>query len=248
MASKFERIARWCRTLLAKLYSSLRRFPETLLMCAATVTVLIILVHSDSEPGTQAGELLTRLAAVLALGVPLSLCIKVFLERARFLKIPLKILIYAAAAAGLALYFFFLLPHFSIVTVSRYVAISLALYLAFTFIPYFFRRQNYELYVIRLFISFLITYLFAAILYGGLAAILATINYLFSAGISEKIYLDIWLIVAGIFAPAFFLADIPSADEEVEPENYPKVISVLLSYIVIPLILAYCAILYVYFV
>jgi len=248
MASKFERIARWCRTLLAKLYSSLRRFPETLLMCAATVTVLIILVHSDSGRYAQAGELLTRLAAVLALGVPLSLCIKVFLERARFLKIPLKILIYAAAAAGLALYFFFLLPHFSIVTVSRYVAISLALYLAFTFIPYFFRRQNYELYVIRLFISFLITYLFAAILYGGLAAILATINYLFSAGISEKIYLDIWLIVAGIFAPAFFLADIPSADEEVEPENYPKVISVLLSYIVIPLILAYCAILYVYFV
>lgn len=248
MASRFERIVRWFRALLAKLYSSLRRFPETLLLCAATVTVIIILVHSDSEPGTQAGELLTRLAAVLALGIPLSLCIKVFLERAKLLKIPLKILIYAAAAAGLALYFFFLLPDFTMVTVSRYVAISLALYLAFTFIPYYYRRQNYELYVIRLFISFLITYLFAAILYGGLSAILATINYLFSAGISEKIYIDIWFIVAGIFAPAFFLADIPSGDQDLEPEGYPKVISVLLSYIVIPLILAYCAILYVYFV
>ncbi|HOL15065.1 MAG TPA: DUF4153 domain-containing protein, partial [Bacillota bacterium] len=53
---------------------------------------------------------------------------------------------------------------------------------------------------------------------------------------------------AGIFAPAFFLADIPSGDQDLEPEGYPKVISVLLSYIVIPLILAYCAILYVYFV
>lgn len=248
MTTKRERLLMFGKTLLAKLFSSLQRFPETLLMCAATVTVLIFLVHGKPGTGMEFGESLERLAAVLALGIPLSLCIKVFFERASFLKIPLRILIYIAAAAGLALYYFFLLKDFGMVSMSRYVAVSLALYLAFTFIPYFYRRQNYELYVIKLFISFLITYLFASILYGGLSAILATINYLFSANISEKIYIDIWLIVAGIFAPAFFLADIPESDRELEPESYPKVISVLLSYIVMPLILAYCAILYVYFV
>lgn len=248
MTTRRERLVKFGKTLLAKLFSSLQRFPETLLFCAATVTVLIFLVHGKPGTGVEFEESLGRLAAVLALGIPLSLSIKVFFERAKFLKIPLKILIYAAAAAGLTLYYFFLLQDFSMVSLSRYVAISLALYLAFTFIPYFYRRQNYELYVIRLFISFLITYLFAAILFGGLSAILATINHLFSAGISEKIYIDIWLIVAGIFAPAFFLADIPKGDREVEPESYPRVISVLLSYIVMPLILAYCAILYVYFV
>ena len=72
MASKLERIIKWCRTMLAKLYSSLRRFPETLLMCAATVTAHLILNHGQSIWGVQHGEYLARLAAVLALGVPLS--------------------------------------------------------------------------------------------------------------------------------------------------------------------------------
>lgn len=248
MITRRERLLRLGKALLARLFVSLQRFPETLLFCAATVLVLMLLVHVKAGPVTEFEKTLGRLAAVLALGIPLTLSIRVFFERAGFLKMPLKILICAAAAAGLALYYFYLLQDFSMVSLSRYVAVSLALYLAFTFIPYFYRRPNYELYVIRLCISFLVTYLFAAILFGGLAAILATINYLFSAGISEKVYIDIWLIVAGIFAPAFFLADIPEGDREVEPESYPRVISVLLSYIVVPLILAYCAILYVYFV
>ncbi len=226
----------------------MQRFPETLLFCTATVIVLIFLNHGTSGANAKLGENLKRLAAVLALGIPLSLCIKIFFERAPFLKMPIKILVYVAAGAGLVLYYLFLLQDFSMVSVSRYVAISLALYLAFTFIPYFYRRPNYELYVIKLFISFLVTYLYAAILFGGLSAILATINYLFSANIPGTLYLDIGLVVAGIFAPAFFLAEIPAGDLNFEPQSYPKVLFVLLSYIVIPLIMAYCAILYAYFV
>lgn len=214
MTTKRERLLMFGKTLLAKLFSSLKRFPETLLICAATVTVLIILNHGNLGAGMESSESLRRLAAVLALGIPLSLCIKVFFERAPFLKIPLKILIYIAAAAGLLIYYFFLLQDFDMVAVSRYAAIILALFLAFTFIPYFFRRQNYELYVIKLFISFLITYLYAAILFGGLSAILATISYLFSVNVPSELYLDIWLVVAGIFAPAFFLADIPEGDRK----------------------------------
>lgn len=247
MTKRCEKLLMISKALLKKVLASLQRFPETLLICAATALVLILLNHGGTGGEIKTGEYLERLAAVLALGIPLSLCIKVFFERASFLKIPLKTVIYIAAAAGLALYYIFLLKDFEMVALSRYVAINLALYLSFTFIPYFYRRQNYELYVIRLFISFLITYLFAAVLFGGLSAILATINYLFSAGIAGKIYLDIWLVVAGIFAPAFFLAGIPRRDEEIRIDSYPKVISILLSYIVMPLILAYCAILYVYF-
>lgn len=225
----------------------MQRFPETLLFCTATVIVLIFLNHGTSGANAELGENLKRLAAVLALGIPLSLCIKIFFERAPFLKMPIKILVYLAAGAGLVLYYLFLLQDFNMVSVSRYVAISLALYLAFTFIPYFYRRPNYELYMIKLFISFLVTYLYAAILFGGLSAILATINYLFSANIPGTLYLDIGLVVAGIFAPAFFLAEIPAGDLNFEPQSYPKVLFVLLSYIVIPLIMAYCAILYAYF-
>jgi hypothetical protein len=143
------------RTFTARFFSGLQRFPETLLFCTATVIVLIFLNHGTSGANAELGENLKRLAAVLALGIPLSLCIKIFFERAPFLKMPIKILVYLAAGAGLVLYYLFLLQDFNMVSVSRYVAISLALYLAFTFIPYFYRRPNYELYMIKLFISFL---------------------------------------------------------------------------------------------
>lgn len=216
-------------------------------MCAATAVVLIILNHGVPGAGDYPFDSLQRLAAVLALGIPLSLCLQVWFERTPALKLPSKILIYIAAAAGLVLYYLFLLKDFGTVSLQRYVAVSLSLYLAFTFIPYFYRRQNYEHYVIKLGVSFSITYLFASVLFGGLAAILATVNYLFSARISAHTYLDIWIIVVGIFAPAFFLADIPGKDRELDLESYPKVLGLLLGYILVPLILAYSAILYAYF-
>ena len=95
------------------------------------------------------------------------LCLKLIFERGAFSKIASRVLVYIAAAGGLVLYYFYLLQDFEMVSLSRYGAVTLALYLAFTFIPYFYRRQNYELYVIKLFISFLITYLFATVLFGA---------------------------------------------------------------------------------
>ncbi|HOL18450.1 MAG TPA: hypothetical protein PLY40_09235 [Bacillota bacterium] len=104
MTTRRQRLRMFGKTLLVKLFSSLQRFPETLLCCAATVTVLMFLVHGKPGPDGELEESLGRLAATLALGIPLSLSIKVFFERARFLKIALKILIYTAAAAGLDLH------------------------------------------------------------------------------------------------------------------------------------------------
>ena len=179
------------------------------------------------------------------LGIP-SLCIKVFLERVS-LQRAIIVLIYLAALAGLSLYYLFLLKDFGMVAISRYTAVSLALYLAFAYIPYFYRKGDFELYVIRLLLSFLVTYLYASILYAGLAAILLTTGYLFPVYIPEELYLDLWLITAGVLAPAFFLADIPGEDRALLPESYPRVLQVLLSYIVMPLILAYSLILYAYF-
>lgn len=85
------------------------------------------------------------------------------------------------------------------------------------------------------------------VLYAGFAAILFTINQLFSINISHKVYLDILLVVSGIFAPAFFLADIPQIGEEMHIDNYSKVLKVLLLYIVMPIIVIYTVILYAFF-
>lgn len=236
----------WCRTLSQKLLASLRRFPVTVLICAITAAELIIFNHTQAYLDAAPRDFLIRLALVSALGIPLSLCIKVLCERTPFRR-AIRVLIYLAALAGLILYYLFLLQDFGVVAISRYMAVSLALYFAFAYIPYFYRRENFELYVIRLLLSFLVTYLYASILYGGVAAILLSTDYLFPVDIPEELYFDLWFIVAGVLAPAFFLADIPGGEHDPLPKGYPKVLQVLLSYIVMPLILAYSLMLYAYF-
>jgi hypothetical protein len=86
------------------------------------------------------------------------------------------------------------------------------------------------------------------VLFLGLAAILSSINFLFNANISGNVYFDIWVIVAGVFAPAYFLANIPGHVDELDPDDYSNIIRILLQFIVTPLLTAYSMVLYAYFV
>jgi hypothetical protein len=77
---------------------------------------------------------------------------------------------------------------------------------------------------------------------------LFTIDKLFAANISSKLYFDIFLVVAGIFSLGYFLSGIPGQRDEIQPDSYPKVLRILLQSIVMPLTAAYSAILYAYFI
>ncbi len=230
-----------------KLIMSTKRFPETIFLSVATVVTLIYMNHLDYS-NLNLREDLTRIAMVLAIGIPLSLCIKVFFERKKDLNKVTKLVIYLGAITLLILYYSFMLVEMNDLSISRYIAYSISLYLAFSFIPYYFKEENYEFYVVTLFNRFVTTYLYSAILFLGLAAIIVTINILFTVDISGRIYFDIWLIVAGVFAPAFFLGDIPTFGQKLNISEYSKVLKVLLLYIVMPLVVAYSSILYVYFI
>ncbi|MDD3315522.1 MAG: DUF4153 domain-containing protein, partial [Syntrophaceticus sp.] len=197
---------------------------------------------------TNLTETLYRITMILALGIPLSLCLKLFWERKGNGKPSALIGLYSAGFVMLLLYYFFLLNTLDMVSITRYIGVSLALYLAFLFIPYLPRREQFEMYVIRLGTGFCITVIYAAVLYLGLAAILFTIDQLLGIQIAGKAYFYVWLFVACLFAPAYFLADIPLQDEQLEQKNYLKLLRVLLLYIVMPLLTAYTAILYIYFV
>ena len=232
------------KKLLHKLLLSLRRFPEALLFCVLTVMTLIILNHM----GTEYDEGLRRIAMVFALGIPVSLSIKMLFETITSLKHLTRLLIYLGAALGLVLYYTFWLENMKMVSTLRYLLVTFALYLLFTFIPYIYKKKGYELYVITLASRFFVTYLYSAVLFVGLAAIIFTINELFSANLPERLYLDIWLLAAGVFAPAFFLADIPKAGEELQVTNYSKVLKLLLLYIVMPIVATYTLILYAFFI
>lgn len=231
--------------MLQKLVGSIKRFPEAVILAASTTAILIALNHTNFVD-SELNEMLGRIAMVLALGIPLSLCLRVLFEKLPTIKNNTKLLTYFLSALGLLLYFTYLLPDYEINTVTRYIALSLALYCGFAFIPYIGKRPGFEQHVVILIRQFLITALYSLVLFIGLIATVFTVDQLLFK-LPSRIYLDIWLMVVGLFAPTFFLSDIPIMGEDLSEVDYSKVLKALLFFIVMPLITVYTLILYFYF-
>jgi len=238
-----NKIKMFLGTITSKLSTGIKRFPEAIFFAAATVVTLISINHGDYN----SNDVLERIAMILALGIPASLCVKMLIEKTNG-SIQRRVIMMIGIIGALVLYYMFLLQEINVVTSSRYIATTLALYLLFAVIPYCARKNHFELYLVNLFTRFFVTYLYAFILFLGLAFTLFTINTLFNLDLTYKLYFDMWLIVVVIFAPAFFLADIPTFEENQEYDEYSKVLKVLILYIVMPIIVVYTAILYAYFI
>jgi len=230
------------------LYLSIKRFPYALSFSTLTTITIIILINIGNSYDSVTIDMLKRIAMTLALGYPLYLCLKVIFESGINVTRINKIVCRLLAAVFLLSYFFFLLSELDKVSISRYTAVTLALYLLFLVIPYFYKRNNFEIYVVKLFSRLSITLIYAVVLYSGLAITLFTINKLLDIPISSELYVSTWLIVIGIFAPIFLLAGIPRQNEIIDIKEYPKLFEILLLYIVMPLITVYTSILYIYFV
>ena len=99
----------------------------------------------------------------------------------------------------------------------------------------------------RLFTQAVVAVLFSAVLFMGLAAITAAVDYLFSLDLSHRVYLHTWFVMAGTVAPFLFMAGIPEPGEIIPTGDYPKVLSNLIVYVVTPVLTVYTFILYLYF-
>lgn len=230
------------------LSSSLKRFPYALVFSTLSAILLIFLVNITSNYELKTIEIFERLAMTMALGFPLFLSIKTTFERKTEIKVIHKIIMKIIAITLLFGYYFFLSEDLNMVTISRFIAINLSLYLLFLIIPYFYKKQNFELYVLKIFTRLAITFIYSIILTAGLFITLFTIDKLLNIPIAEELYISTGLVVIGIFAPIFLLAEIPKPNEELNLNNYPAIFKILLLYIVMPLISVYTSILYIYFI
>ncbi|HCQ91025.1 MAG TPA: DUF4153 domain-containing protein, partial [Clostridium sp.] len=127
--------------------NSIKRFPVSILLslCCAILLIYISELGYDVNPDIR--ENLMKLVRIFALGIPLSLCIKLFFERLKEYKRITIFLAYIGGSILLILYYLFLLNDFKMVSMTRYFSVTLILYLAFLFIPYISKKDNFELYV-----------------------------------------------------------------------------------------------------
>jgi len=227
--------------------NSLKRFPQTIGISTICVVLLIYMSEKTITSGGDFVETLRRITMVIALGIPLSLSIKLFFERFESFNKVLIYITYAGSTLLLVLYYYFFLQDIGMISISRYIGFNLILYLVFLFISYVPNSDGFEYFVIKVFTRFFTTILYSLVLYLGLAAILFTTDKLLGVSIKGEFYYYTYLIVAGIFAPTFFLAGIKAKHEVLTIKEYSRLLMVLVLYIIMPLICIYTIILYIYF-
>jgi hypothetical protein len=98
-----------------------------------------------------------------------------------------------------------------------------------------------------LFLRFLTSVLYSAVLYLGLAAAIGALNFLFNFEFEWDTFFILWIWIAGIFNTLFFLAGVPTDLKALDlDESYPKGLKVFTQYVLVPLATVYVLILLAY--
>jgi hypothetical protein len=96
------------------------------------------------------------------------------------------------------------------------------------------------------FLRFFFSSINAALLFGGLALALVSVDKLFEVGIHEEIYAQLWVACAFLAHPLICLAGIPKPRDPETSGEFPKPLRFTLCFIGLPVIAIYLLILYAY--
>ena len=220
------------------------RFPVTVVFSLILFIVAIFTIESDFYILPEEDLWIKYLIIAIPLSASVELIREKYLEnkRSSFFRI--------ISFFGIFLFIFFLKiffkNHFATETINI-TATILIFYVLFYLIPIIYRNEDKEKYLQSVVGNQMITIGFSIVLFLGLSAIVGTIDVLL-INLPNTIYFDNFVFSASIFGVAFFVSRLKEKDESLKDYNLPKIVEVLICYILIPLILIYTAILYLYFV
>ncbi|HXK50317.1 MAG TPA: DUF4153 domain-containing protein [Clostridiales bacterium] len=225
---------------------TVKRFPLPVLFSALTAVLVIIEIEKFSY--FNRSHLIEKSIFISILGFFMTLVSALYTEK-RTSHTKGKY-IFNLIAILLLVYLFFTLPEkfreTDYIIFANFLSASLfALMFVYT------EKENdkyFGIYNITLFMRAFTSFVFAVILFLGLAsAVFAVQELLVGDNFHEEIYGDIWALVAAFFAPVFFLGGLPEKNEpDTETFQFPKALKVLLQFILIPLVSLYLMILYSY--
>jgi hypothetical protein len=88
---------------------------------------------------------------------------------------------------------------------------------------------------------------YSAFLFLGLTLALLALQHLLGVDVRDRLYADLGIILSGIFNTWFFLAGLPDNWKEWEDnQEYPHGLKIFSGYVLIPLVMVYLIILYLY--
>lgn len=234
-----------------------KRYPLSVVFLVAIAGLNAYMIQQEADD-------YTRYLYSFFIGVFLSATAQHVYERF-FEKTMQRILLMVGAIILTVLYFYTIGPSvdYDLETTIKTGIIFFALTFAFMWIPTINSKVTFNKSFLATFKSFFTTVLFSVVLYAGIGFILLAVDQLLFS-LDYKVNLHCLNLVASLFAPIFFLSGTPlylskqdestqsleeQADkqEQIEQElMVPKVLELLLSYIVIPLTAIFTIILLVY--
>jgi hypothetical protein len=229
-----------------KLYTAVKRYPLSVALIAAAAIMLMIVVHANEYDTGADIDTYAKLAMSFFYGALLSLTIKSAAERFSF-KAAIEWTVQAAVPAAILIVYFLLLPSYDTPKAAlRYALLCALTFSLFFFIPFIKSEKSASYFAQKVLLRLAVTGIYYGIITGGAEAILFAIENLLDVALPDDIYVQVPLLLAGLFIPAFFFAGIPEKDDQ--QKSYPKLLEILLHYIVFPLLSIYSLVLYIYFI
>ncbi len=227
---------------------TLSRFPAVLVCAAVGTVAAVALANIESEPDNSS---LFRIIIPAVLGIPLLTAFSLISESRTWAKVfgvGMQLI-----GVVLVVAYGFILPATMegapLLHLFRFQMILIAAIFLLTVSPYIGKLKLTGFWYFNKMLAFrlLTTTIFSHVLFLGLALALAALDNLFGVDVPERRYLQLWILVNGIFAVWFFLAGIPEDFESLDREtDYPKILKVFAQYILFPVVLVYFVILYAY--
>jgi hypothetical protein len=202
--------------------------------------------------GKELSDTIISLLITVGLGISLFVALAIFFEN-RIFSIWIKIGAHLIAAIVLVCIFFQLreMQLFGLenapLLIVRY---AIVFHLLVSFLPFIGNKQNIGFWHYNriLFTRILLTAIFIATVYLGLAAALGAISKLFGITIESDVYFDLWAICFGPVSVIFFCAGVPKDLKELETaDEYSNILRIFVQFVLIPLVLIYLIIMYAYF-
>jgi len=231
----------------------IKRFPLQFIFAVAATICWCYYIHiSDyryhSEPNEKLEGHLIKTIAILNLALTLLLALDLISERNQYLPIK-KWMLRLGGILICAILYFSLDPVNYSADLYRIFLFAFAFHLLVAFAPFIGHEKMNGFWQFNkaLFLRFLTSALYSAVLYAGLAIALVAIDGLFNADIRWQNYMTLFAIIGAGFSTTFFLAGIPTDYKLLEEDqSYPRGLKIFTQFVLIPLVTIYLAILLIY--
>ena len=226
-------------------FISLLRFPVTLLF-SFMATFLSIYLDSFNQINSDNFHIFNGIMSC-ALGIPLSLSFYLFFERLKFK--GKKIIAGISSLSVILTYYYFSSFDHSLNYIYKYIQIFILLHLVLSFSPFILKKELNGFWQFNriLLQRISLSIFYSAIIFIFIMIAIQTCIYLFEFNVKSILYYNIFFFCLFIIQTWFFVLGIPKNINSLNTlELYPSFLKFFSQNILVPIILSYFIILYIY--